>query len=318
MSSPVPTVTLDDVNVTAPAPTSSLPTPYARRILQFTFQLGEGSFGDTGSDKLTVSGLRATVQIGQAHLAVTGRAVIRIFGLTLNQINTLTKAGLYFKYRKDLVAIQAGDEKAGLTEIFNGRIYEAYPDFADQPNGGFVVIATDDGPNGAIKVAPVPPVSFPGAVSVVTALEQIVKPQGLNVENNKVNVILASPYFQGTVWQQMLSAIRAANISGVLDSVNSVLAIWPKSGARSGSALLIAPETGMIGYPEFMQNRIRARTLWAPGLKGPGVLVQVKSQFTAATGSWRVDNIDYNLSSELPGGPWEMAITATPTSLPQG
>jgi hypothetical protein len=322
MSANIPSTTLPEVGVTAAAPTSPTPTPYAKRILQFTIVLGQGPDGQNlsfagGTNKLTVSGLRATVQIHQALLPTTGRAVVTIFGLTLDQINSMTKAGLnWFLVRNNSLAIQAGDAVAGLTTIFNGTIMEAYPKI-NMPNAPMIIVANDQGPNGGIQLQPVTPVSFPGSVPAATALSQILKPTGLTVQNNGVNAVLASPYFQGSPMQQAMSVIRAADCFGYLDTKQGILAIWPKGAApSSGSPLLFSKDTGMIEYPEFMQARIIVRSLFNPGLKGLNTQIQVKSDLKAATGIWYPYQVDYNLSSEMPGGPWEMIVTAAASSLP--
>jgi hypothetical protein len=221
---------LDDVNVSAQAPTTLL-TPsiagYAHRQIQATIQLGTGSFGDIGSNKLvTPLSLRMECKISQAHLPTAGRMTLRIFGLTLSQINTLTRSGLQFYLnRNNKIAMQAGDPTSGLSTIFNGNIFESYPDFESQPEASFIIVAIDQGPLGTIQLQPVPPVSFPGAVPVANALQQILRPAGLTLENNGVTAVLQSPYFAGTVWQQAQEAIKAANCFGYLDSIKKVLAI---------------------------------------------------------------------------------------------
>ena len=78
----------------------------------------------------------------------------------------------------------------------------------------------------------------------------------------------------------------------------------------------LSPETEMIGYPEFMQERIRIRTLFSPIFHGlqPGKTVRVESQLQSADGQWAAYQVGYNLASETSGGPWEMTITAAPAA----
>jgi len=285
-------------------------TSFVKRSLRYTLQLGEGSFGSSGSNKLTLSDVRSFAQISQAVTPTPGQALIRIYGLTLDQINTLTKAGLQFQAADNFVAIEAGDEGGTFTTVFNGTIYYSYPDFSSQPDVAFVVIAN---PANVIQLKPTSPVSFSKSVPVETALQQILQPAGYTVENNGVNAVLATPYFPGTVWQQVRAACSAADCYSYLDPVAKKLCIWPKTGSRGGSSkIIISPENGMIGYPEFMQNNIRIRNLFVPTLKGPGTPITVQSDLKAANGDWVLYQIDYNLSSEAPGGPWEMVLQAYP------
>ncbi len=68
----------------------------------------------------------------------------------------------------------------------------------------------------------------------------------------------------------------------------------------------------MIGYPSFSRNYIQVRTLFDPSIKGSGSVFRVESELTAANGLWRIVNIEYDLSSQTPGGPWEMTIEGYP------
>jgi hypothetical protein len=316
---------LNPITTTANAPGASGPTPYAQRILSYEFAFGTGDYGDSGATHLNLGaptqagkpGLRSTFTCSKAQLPNVGYANIRIFGMTLSQINDLTKAGYYWATHKNLVAVQAGDAQAGLTTIFNGQIYQAYPDFNTQPDVSFVILANDFSPNGAIHMKPVTPVSFPGAVPIATALTQVLQTvPGITLENNGVNTVLSRPYLWGTAWQQINQIVKAADCFSTLDSTNGVLAIWPKSGYRTGSPLTLSPGTGMIGYPEFQAQYMTVRSLFNPAVKGTGFPITVQSQLTAANGVWILDNLDYNLSTETPGGPWEMALHLHPKSLP--
>jgi hypothetical protein len=299
-------------NAIAPAPPQgsiSGSAPYARRIISLTFRLGTGSFGAEGSNQITITGLRVFCQISQATTPSPSNCQIRVYGLTLSHINQLTRVGRSYQVANNFVAVQAGDSLSGLTTIFNGTIYEAYPDFSDQPDSAFVITAS---PTAQIQMKPVTPVSFPGSVSVSSALQQILKPHGITLEANGASAMLASPYFPGTTWTQILRALQAANLFAYYDGVKKTLAVWPKTGSRAGSAIEISPRTGMINYPEFQKNRIRVRTLFDPQVRGlaPGMPIMVKSQFASANGNWITDLVEYNISAEAPGGPWEMLITA--------
>jgi hypothetical protein len=294
-------------------------TPYAVRAIDLTFQLGKGNFGAAGVDQIKLSGLRCEVNLTKAQAPTPGGlATIRMYGLSLDHINSLTKAGLNWDGRKNLVLIEAGDTTSGvMTAIYNGNVVEAYPDFRNMPNVSFVVVAN---PGAIIQLKPAMPSSFTGATDVATALSSMAKQAGYTLENNGVSVQLASPYFPGTIWQQILSCVKAANIFAHLDSVTGTLAIWPKTGNRNGETI-ISPATGMIGYPEFQRNRIKVRTLFDPSIKAPpsvGKQIVVQSELTAANGKWVVNTIDYNLSSQTPGGPWEMTIIASSGPASQG
>lgn len=283
--------------------------PYIKRKLAFSFQLGESQFGNSGFNTISLPLLRATAEIQFAIMGHPGQAVARIYGMTLSQMNALSVAGLQYRNRNNKILIKAGDDKSGMTTVFNGLIIEAYPDFQNQPDCAFTVMAS---PGPGINLPPSKPVTFNQTVSVETALTQIVKPAGYTIENNGVNVQLAYPYFAGSVMAQAMQAIKAADCMATVDSINNKIAIWPKNSGRNGDAVVVSPETGMIGYPKFEQAQIKVRTLFDPAVQGVGTKIQVKSQLTAANGKWNLMQIDYSLSCEMAGGPWEMTLTGFP------
>ena len=301
--------------------TSAQTAPYAVRVLIFTFQFGSGSYGSQKGSTLTVGGpnanLRAVAHVEYANLPSTGMAQFRIYGLTLDQMNQISVAGQVFDGRQNnSIACQAGDAISGFTTVFNGNIVEAWPDI-NQPDAPLYVLASPVAQS-PIQLKPVPPTTFAGQTSVATALGQMTQAAGVTLENNGVNVMLQSPYFHGTIWKQLYDCVRAADCFAFHDSINNKFAVWPKNGNRSGGPLLISPATGMIDYPKFQKRQIRLRVLFNPNLSAakaaPGNQVQVQSQLTAACGTFVMTAINHELSSELPKGPWETTILASPVA----
>lgn len=288
-----------------------LSSPYNVRAIDLDFQLGEGSFGASGMTQLSLKGLRVAVQIENAAAPSTNPATIRVYGLSLDQLNELSQAGLAWRVRRNLVFVSAGDAKAGMSKIFQGTIIEAYPDFTEAPNSSLSIFATFAS---GIQLKPVPPSSYPASAKASEIMSELAQKAGLSFENNGVDAVMASPYLPGTVWQQMESVARAGNFFYGVDSASNILAIWPKNGNRSGQISVISPENGMIGYPTFQNRQISIRTLFDPHLspRSAGSQIQVNSQLKAANGKWNIIKIDYNLTSQMPNGPWEMMIHATP------
>lgn len=284
--------------------------PYAKRAITVTFKMGGGSYGEgSGGSTIVHKGLRVTFQSEWASLVSKPMAFIRIYGLTLSEMNALTKAGLRWEARMNEVQVDAGDVGGAMVTVYRGTIFEAYPDMKEMPNSAFWIAAIS---NGEDNVKAVPPVTFDGPTPFKTCMEQILKPTTLTHEDNGVNAILSSPYFDGGAMAQVQSALRAANCFGVVDPLSAKLATWPKDGHRSGGDVpLIAPETGMIGYPEFEKNTVRVRSRFnGSTLGGPGTQIRIKSDLTAADGIWTLIRVDLNLASELPDGPWEISLMA--------
>jgi hypothetical protein len=281
---------------------------YAKRAITLTFKLGKGQFGETGADTVTLQGLRVIFESEWSNLDSQPKALIRIYGMTLSQMNKLTVAGNAYTVRQDKVQVDAGDVGGNMITVFVGTIIEAYPDFREAPNAAFMVTAIS---GGELNLKPVQPVTFSGPTPFATAMQKILQPSGLTHEDNGVNAVLQSPYFPGSTMAQVSRALRAANCFGVLDTMSNTVATWPKNGSRGGDAAVISPATGMIGYPEFQRARIRLRNRFDGTLHPPGTKIQVESQLDAARGNWTVINEDLALSSEQPGGPWEVGITAS-------
>jgi hypothetical protein len=281
--------------------------PYVRRKIDITVQLASG-------EQIKLTGLRVHIFVERVILPSPPYAVIRIFGLTLSHINQMSQCGLLWLQRNNLIAIEAGDDESGMTVVFNGLIFDAYPDFNDQPNVSFVVKANS---GAEIQLKPVKPTTFKGDVPVATALQQILQPTGLSLENNGVNAVLSNPYFPGAAMTQVMSALKAADVFGFLDLSKKLLAIWPKNKSRdSGGIPEVGPDTGMIGYPQFERMIVKVRTIFDPTIHGPtnaapGTRVKINSQLKAANGEWVVRQVSYNLMSEMPNGPWEMGLSCT-------
>jgi hypothetical protein len=331
VASNVPSVTLPDTSVTAQAPQQgpASQAPFAERVIALTLRLGTGSFGASGSNTLSLtagaqpySSLRASVKIELASTPHPSSCVVVVYGLTLDQINQLTKAGLNYDARSNQIMVQAGDRSSGLTTIYNGEFFQAYPK-ASQPDMPFVIIGN---PMNGISLKPAAPASFSGGIQGQTALGQIVKSAGYVLENNGVSATLVNPYFPGTAWEQIKACVRAMNCYATVDSTKGVIAVWPRTGWRGSGITVISPALGMIDYPEFDTTLVRVRTLFNPAVSGvysvgnrfqiprsaPGVS---GTQFAAAAGQWIIISIDYDLAAQTERGPWEMVLTgyrATP------
>ncbi|HXP52264.1 MAG TPA: hypothetical protein VN922_20070 [Bacteroidia bacterium] len=323
MAQSVDSLDLPDVQVTAraPTPTTTFPSqaPFAVRQITPIFRLGQGSFGGSGFNTVTLKGLRCTVQIEKVIQPDNPTCILNVFGMTLDQMNSVSRAGAVWQNRNDNeVAIMAGDSISGQTMIFNGWIKEAFPDGSNPPDMPLVVLGIG---GTQIQFSAPTPVTFKGSVPIATALQQIIQGTGLTLENNGVNVNLSNPYFKGSTMEMIQSACIAADCFYYIDWIKKLLIIYPKNGFRSSQSNIptVSPDTGMINYPTFELQRMKVRTLFDPALHAPsvpelGMRIQVKSQLTAANGTWTIVGISYNLSSELPNGPWEMALTCMPIS----
>jgi hypothetical protein len=311
-------ISLDEVQVTAPA-VPAVVVPWAERIIILTIALGKGNFGNSGFNTVTLvsqngpySTLRIVAQIRHVSMPHPTSAVIVIYGLTLDQINQLTIAGVDYGSRSNYITIQAGDNTAGLATVFNGQFFVAYPR-SDQPDIAFVIIAN---PVNGLSLTPAKPTSFSGPVDANTAFGAILSGSGYSLVNNGVNGIVRNPYHSGSVWNQCKQAVQAFNCYGAVNSTAKTITISPKQGSAAGTGITLSPATGMIGYPEFDLNLIHVRHLYSQSLVNRLPILSssfsVESQFKPANRKWTTTQVDLNISSQLPGGPWEVVITGVP------
>jgi hypothetical protein len=311
-------LTLPDVVTTAQAPTpptvTLLQSPYAVRKIDLTFQLGTGDFGLAGQNVLTVTGLRVYAHLEgvvSPHMAST--AYIKVYGLTLDHVNALSYAGLVYQGRQNTVQVRAGDDASGMTTVYDGFVYEASPKFNGRADDRHLqVVATGISP--ATQLKPVPPSSYPGSVPASQVLQALAGQMGYSLRNDGVAAVLASPYLPGTVLQQVQAAIRAADCAAYLDSTNKVIIIWPKDTVAPDATVVVSPQTGMIGYPEFQLREIIVRTEFNPTFnQSPGTTILVRSQLRAADNAkFRVYKVVHDLASQMPDGPWETTLVGTP------
>lgn len=281
---------------------------FTRKRIDVTITLGTGQFGDSGSNTVTLTGLRVHAGIQVYGGEAMPQAQLRIFGLPLDMINQLTTIGpinsaIMFN---NSVLVAAGDDETGMQTLYSGTIWEAWGEFESAPEVPLNIVGLG-GLAAALK--PVGALSYPGSADVATIMQTLAKTMGLAFENNGVSVQLANPYFPGTSLAQVRACARAADIYFAID--RGTLAIWPKTGARGGDVPLISPATGMVGYPRFASNGLVLTTLCNPSIK-PGGVVQVQSDLQVACGKWTVMQVSHSLQSETPNGQWFTTILGVP------
>ncbi|NKI68966.1 hypothetical protein GN109_06000 [Collimonas pratensis] len=273
---------------------------FTKKRLDLTITLGEGAFGDTVGDTVTLSGLRMTASAVSPGGETMGALQLRVFGLPQTMMNQLTTIGQVNRAirTKNSILLAAGDDESGMQTVFQGTIFDAWADYGSAPEVAFNIIGYA-GLDAAVK--PVNALSFKGSADVAQIMSGLADTMGLTFENNGVSAQLSNPYFPGTALTQVKSCARAANILFVID--RGTLAIWPRGASRAGEIPMISPETGMVGYPAPSSKGMTVHMIFNWNIRqGGDVLVQ--SSIPMATGKFHVFNVSHELSSEMPGGPW--------------
>ena len=286
---------------------------FTRKRIDVTISLGTGTFGETGANTVTLTGLRVHSIIQATYGDAMPSAHVRIFGLPLTMLNQLTTVGLInsgVRLRNSML-LAAGDDVTGLSTVYSGTINESWANLEGMPDSCLEIIGVA---GLAASLKPVGALSVQGQADVATIMQSLATQMGFAFENNGVQVQLSNPYFPGTALAQAKACARAADISMTIDS--GTLAIWPKFGFRADpdGPPLISAATGMRGYPRYSSNGIEVSTLFNPRIK-PGGQIRVESQLQMACGTWLVSNATHVLESETQNGPWFTGVLGRPQSV---
>lgn len=275
---------------------------FTTRDISLTFTFGTGNFGESGSNTVTVSGLRVSAQIVKAGLTSAPQCQVVIYGLTLSMMNQLSTLGTpqpIAIQRNNTLTVAVSEEDSQLATVFSGTILAAFADLSSAPDAAFTVYAV----TGLIdQLKPIAPTSYAGTVSVSTILSSLAAKMNIGFQNNGVTAVLSNPYLPGTARQQVLRVVNAAGIEwNGMDG--GTLAIWPRGGTRDSNVTLISADTGMVGYPTYSGVGPLVTLLHNPGIAF-GSRVKVESIITPACGLWWVASVTHRLESQMPNGAW--------------
>jgi len=284
---------------------------FVKRVINLTFRLGKGSFGESGYDTLTVSGLRIRANIINAGGDSMGVANVRVNGLTRSQMNDLSTfirspQGV-LEVRYNVLIIEAGEEGKPLDKIFEGQIGLAVVDMANAPDVALNITAYA-GYFEAVKDADAK--SYPGTPDAVTIMQTLAKENGYTFENlRNISAPIDTPNLRGSARDQMARVAKSGRFNWTID--NGVLAIWPFGDSRGDTVAEISPDLGMVGYPLNVGTGIGVKTLFNHNLQ-LGKLVKVTSEIPYANGTFVIFNIGHDIESETPGGAWFTQIEGSP------
>ena len=282
---------------------------FLSRKITVTFKLGTGSFGETGTNTVTISGLRVHAMIAKAGGPMIASAQVSIFGLTKSKLNELTGPSFgtdTVRMRNNIIQISAGDDTYGMATIFEGVITVCYADFNSPPDSVLTVMAQS-----AIlyAVRDMEPTSYTPSADAAVLAQEIASKMRVGFLNHGVSKILSTPYYWGTAKQQLDKLKLDANFSYIIEE--GILEIWPSDGNRGGVIPLINKASGMIGYPSFSNLGLSVKTLYNPNIFF-GKKVKVESDLTPANGEWYVFDLNHNIQSETPGGQWMTSFNGRP------
>ncbi len=287
---------------------------FTHKKIDVTFTKGPkaGTFTESGTDTVKLSGLRVSATVIRAGGDYLGALEMRIWGLTLSKMNDLATLGYTLNANQELlhntILVEAGDDETGTAIVFYGTIYAAWSDFMGMPDNPFHVMAQVGMWD---KLKPVPPTSYRGLVDVATILSGLASLTGRTFTNNGVTAQVENPYYPGTAVEQINRICAHANIDHSLDHPAPLsLVIWPKGGVRDGAIPLISRDTGMVGYPTFTGDGLMVTCYFNAAL-AYGQKVKIQSDLAAANKEMVILTLAHTLEAEIPRGHWISRFTAT-------
>ena len=215
---------------------------------------------------------------------------------------------------RTFVEVQAG-YVGGMSLIFRGDLRKAVP--AREGTDWIVKVTAGDGEH-ALRSARVSR-SFAPGTTVQAVVQHIAEAMGVGIGNAVTALRGASLGTAGLIGDALpegtvLHGSAAAELTRLCESARKTwsspegnLQIPDRGGALSRTAILLSPDTGMVGTPEIVNRRvITVKALLQPGLV-PGQQVVVQSDALLSTAPWRITEADY--SGDTHGVDWYATLT---------
>lgn len=275
------------------------------KTIQISITLGKGNFSEGGNTKI-IEGLACDVTVEKPGLPEKNSARVQVWGLKRQDMDQLTMLTFRpLESHHNIIEVMAGDRGEKLSLVFKGEITSANADLNAEPDP-YMEFEADTGSYPQQIALPVTTVK--GQVEAAQLFGQFTQAAGYNYLNQGVTASVANAWFPGSPIDKIRKLARDIGCELLID--DGTVITMDAGQARSGNAVLLTPETGMIGYPSFNQDGISCRCQYNPDLSHGG-LIKVESDMPRATGVWRITKLTHNLSAYSPdGGPWESQVEA--------
>lgn len=279
---------------------------FTKKQIQITIALAQGTF-DNGENAVVLNGLPMHVEVDKTGGNELPKLKVNISNLALDKMQQLTfLAFRNLQTYNNVIKVEAGDEGQALDLVFQGEIASAVPVFDISGNVTFSIEAK----SGYYPLQKsTPPVSVNGDTPIESLFKQFADEAGYSLENNGVSGSVKNSVFTGTPVQKARQLAEQTGVDLVID--NQVFVIMPSYLAhRDGSVPLLRKDTGLVGYPAFTNEGIKASCLYSP-LLSVGGLVKVESIVPKASGVWRITKVHHTLEANMTdSGTWVSDIEA--------
>ena len=262
------------------------------KTLKTTIILGEGEFDGGGNTKI-IEGLATTVQVTKAGLPEKNSAEVRIYNMSLSDMDKLTFLSFVpGEYRKNHILIEAGNKGEELSVVFKGDITSAYAEInADACmkfnalTAGWSVLIADS------------PTSVQGEATAESLISQFAQQAGFNFINNGVTESVKNATFNGSPVQKAQAVADEVGCELLMDDETWTIQPWDKP---RGDAVLLKADSGLIGYPSFTQDGISCECFYNPRLQLGGQ-IKIESIVPRASGYWKITKLSHDLAAYTNG-----------------
>ena len=280
---------------------------------------------------MKVYGRRWRVQVGTLDTGVldvkfkvnrslysrAGTCELEIANLSPDHRHELVTARRYHTF----VEVQAGYID-GMSLLFRGDLRKAIP--SRDGTDWTVKVTAGDGEH-AIRTARVSR-SFSPGTSVGAVVQHIAETMGVGIGNAREalrgarlgegeSVFPEGTVLYGSAAAELTRLCAAARLTWTVQDGN--LQVLPLGGALERTALVLGPDTGLIGSPEIVNRRtVNVKALLIPGLV-PGQQVILNSAIV--TGTWRITEAEY--AGDTEGPDWNASLVLhrpLPPLIPSG
>ncbi len=266
-------------------------------------------FDGSGNNTLTIENLRmtATVVISNRQASELN---LSIYGMLTKDMDALTSAWISPDSIRDNRVTLYADNGNGYRLVFIGTIIEAMPDYKRIPDVPFQIMAKI---SYFKQIEITPPLSYQGAVDINVIGQDLAGKLGLSFVSN-VKSTLTDPYYPGTVFDQLRNACIDARVDFYFQGETLVFTplLQPFT---SIPAVLLTPNTGLVGYPIYTRRGLQVTALFDPAyLCGSTIQIQ-DSRVKGINGLWYPRSIQFDLSANMPNGPWFATMQCNKTAI---
>lgn len=285
------------------------------RRIDVTLTLGQGQWGQTLGDSVTLTGYRVRAQLEQWVGNMMPHAQIEIFDVPveiMNRVTTIGPVAWGMKYQNTVTLTASTD--SGMATFFSGKIASAWAQMQEAPD---VALAIEGYIGLGLSLQPVNAANYKGSVPVAQMMQDFANQANLNFSNNGVTATIRNQSFPGTVLARIQQCAAAAQIFYTID--HETLAIWPKGGYRARQTVpVISPQNGMLGYPQYSEQGVTVRRLASTDISVGDQFTIQGSILTPANRTWVAYAVSHTLETQSPEGPWFTDTTGYLSDLPNG